>query len=174
MFGLFDLQSEREETFNCSHSSPFVATDHNITIYYPTSTCRTKIALRYVWNGVSAGRFVGTHISLHILYILCNFLYIYKAAGGGCKKLFRKIGNRSSEFYPDVNEVRRNGSYIYEEFVETQGTDVKMYTYVPAFRSFFYIQTKETTVVHERTTVNSPACTLCFCVSFLIPIFVVL
>ena len=48
--------------------------------------------------------------------------------GGGCKKLFRKIGNRSSEFYPDINEVRRDGSYIYEEFVETQGTDVKMYT----------------------------------------------
>jgi hypothetical protein len=54
----------------------------------------------------------------------------FQAAGGGCKKLFRKIGNRSSEFYPDLNEVRRNGSYIYEEFVETQGTDVKMYTYV--------------------------------------------
>ena len=49
-------------------------------------------------------------------------------AGGGCKKLFRKVGNRSSEFYPDINEVRRDGSYIYEEFVETQGTDVKMYT----------------------------------------------
>ena len=49
-------------------------------------------------------------------------------AGGGCKKLFRKVGNRSSEFYPDINEVRKDGSYIYEEFVETQGTDVKMYT----------------------------------------------
>lgn len=24
-----------------------------------------------------------------------------------------------------MNEVRREGSYIYEEFVETQGTDVK-------------------------------------------------
>lgn len=56
------------------------------------------------------------------------------AAGGGCKKLFRKIGNRSSEFYPDINEVRRDGSYIYEEFVETQGTDVKMYTYVSWLR----------------------------------------
>jgi len=35
--------------------------------------------------------------------------------------LFRKIGNRSSEFYPGINEVRQDGgSYIYEEFVETQ------------------------------------------------------
>ena len=58
-------------------------------------------------------------------------VYFPTSAGGGCKKLFRKIGNRSSEFYPDINEVRRDGSYIYEEFVETQGTDVKMYTVGP-------------------------------------------
>jgi hypothetical protein len=60
-------------------------------------------------------------------------IYYPTSAGGGCKKLFRKIGNRSSEFYPDINEVRRDGSYIYEEFVETQGTDVKMYTVGPDY-----------------------------------------
>lgn len=56
-------------------------------------------------------------------------IYYPTSAGGGCKKLFRKIGNRSSEFYPDIHEVRRDGSYIYEEFVETQGTDVKVSLY---------------------------------------------
>jgi inositol-hexakisphosphate/diphosphoinositol-pentakisphosphate 1-kinase len=60
-------------------------------------------------------------------------IYYPTSAGGGCKKLFRKIGNRSSEFYPDLNEVRRDGSYIYEEFVETQGTDVKMYSVGPEY-----------------------------------------
>lgn len=60
-------------------------------------------------------------------------IYYPTSAGGGCKKLFRKVGNRSSEFYPDINEVRRDGSYIYEEFVETQGTDVKMYTVGPEY-----------------------------------------
>lgn len=60
-------------------------------------------------------------------------IYYPTSAGGGCKKLFRKIGNRSSEFYPGINEVRREGSYIYEEFVETQGTDVKMYTVGPEY-----------------------------------------
>lgn len=60
-------------------------------------------------------------------------IYYPTSAGGGCKKLFRKIGNRSSEFYPDINEVRRDGSYIYEAFVETQGTDVKMYTVGPEY-----------------------------------------
>ena len=53
-------------------------------------------------------------------------IYYPSSAGGGCKKLFRKVGDRSSDFYPDINEVRRDGSYIYEEFIETQGTDVKM------------------------------------------------
>lgn len=48
-------------------------------------------------------------------------IYYPSSAGGGCKKLFRKIGDRSSEFYSDINEIRRDGSYIYEEFVETQG-----------------------------------------------------
>jgi inositol hexakisphosphate/diphosphoinositol-pentakisphosphate kinase len=60
-------------------------------------------------------------------------VYFITGAGGGCKKLFRKIGNRSSEFYPNINEVRRDGSYIYEEFVETQGTDVKMYSVGPEY-----------------------------------------
>ncbi len=60
-------------------------------------------------------------------------IYYPTSAGGGCKKLFRKIGDRSSEFYPDINEIRREGSFIYEEFVETQGTDVKMYTVGPDY-----------------------------------------
>ncbi|CCI50266.1 unnamed protein product [Albugo candida] len=55
-------------------------------------------------------------------------IYYPTSAGGGSKKLFRKIGDRSSEFYPNENHIRRDGSYIYEEFVNTQGTDVKVYT----------------------------------------------
>lgn len=35
--------------------------------------------------------------------------------------------------YADINEVRRDGSYIYEEFVSTQGTDVKMYSVGPEY-----------------------------------------
>ncbi|CAA6659017.1 unnamed protein product [Spirodela intermedia] len=52
-------------------------------------------------------------------------IYYPSSAGGGMKELFRKIGNRSSEFHPEVRRVRREGSYIYEEFMPTGGTDVK-------------------------------------------------
>ena len=60
-------------------------------------------------------------------------IYYPSSAGGGCKKLFRKVGDRSSLFYPEINEIRRDGSYIYESFVETQGTDLKMYTVGPDY-----------------------------------------
>ena len=56
------------------------------------------------------------------------YIYYPMSAGGGSKRLFRKVDDRSSEFYPRVHELRKEGSYIYEEFVVTQGTDVKVYT----------------------------------------------
>lgn len=60
-------------------------------------------------------------------------IYYPSSAGSGMKELFRKVGNRSSEFHPDVRRVRREGSYIYEEFLPTGGTDVKVYTVGPEY-----------------------------------------
>uniref|UniRef100_A0A7C9AR37 Inositol hexakisphosphate and diphosphoinositol-pentakisphosphate kinase n=1 Tax=Opuntia streptacantha TaxID=393608 RepID=A0A7C9AR37_OPUST len=60
-------------------------------------------------------------------------IYYPSSAGGGMKELFRKVGNRSSEFHPEVRNVRREGSYIYEEFMPTGGTDVKVYTVGPDY-----------------------------------------
>ena len=48
---------------------------------------------------------------------------------GRQKRLFRKTKNLSSLFYPDKNKIRRNNkSYIYEEFVQSDGFDIKVYT----------------------------------------------
>jgi inositol hexakisphosphate/diphosphoinositol-pentakisphosphate kinase len=54
------------------------------------------------------------------------YIYYPLSAGGGSKRLFRKVGNKASEFYENENELRTEGSYIYEEFIETQGVDVKV------------------------------------------------
>ena len=61
------------------------------------------------------------------------YIYYPMSAGGGSKRLFRKVKDRSSEFYPDENDLRKEGSYIYEEFLITQGTDVKVYTVGPGY-----------------------------------------
>ncbi len=43
------------------------------------------------------------------------------------KKLFRKVDNKSSSYDSEHSgRVRRDGSYIYEEFLPTGGTDVKV------------------------------------------------
>lgn len=55
------------------------------------------------------------------------YIYYPRAQGGGSKRLFRKVGDKSSAFYPDVSTIRTEGSYIYEEFMMTQGTDIKIY-----------------------------------------------
>ncbi|KAK2194477.1 bifunctional VIP1 [Babesia duncani] len=57
-----------------------------------------------------------------------NWIYYPQNAGGGCKKLFRKIKDRSSMYCADLHSVRRDGMYIYEEFMSTFGTDIKVYT----------------------------------------------
>lgn len=53
------------------------------------------------------------------------YIYFPSAAGGGSQRLFRKVGDRSSVYSP-VSSVRKEGSYIYEDFVLTDGTDVKV------------------------------------------------
>ncbi|CDR94502.1 histidine acid phosphatase superfamily protein, putative [Babesia bigemina] len=57
-----------------------------------------------------------------------NWIYYPTNTGGGCKKLFRKVHDRSSQYCADINTVRRDGTYIYEEFMSTFGTDIKVYT----------------------------------------------
>ncbi|XP_029428464.1 inositol hexakisphosphate and diphosphoinositol-pentakisphosphate kinase 2 isoform X7 [Rhinatrema bivittatum] len=60
------------------------------------------------------------------------YIYYPTSAGGGSQRLFRKIGSRSSVYSPE-SSVRKTGSYVYEEFMPTDGTDVKVYTVGPDY-----------------------------------------
>jgi inositol hexakisphosphate/diphosphoinositol-pentakisphosphate kinase len=75
------------------------------------------------------------------------YIYYPLSAGGGSKRLYRKIDDRSSTFYPTVNELRKTGSFIYEKFVVTQGTDVKVYTMGP---DYAHAEARKSPVVDGR------------------------
>ncbi|XP_071505816.1 inositol hexakisphosphate and diphosphoinositol-pentakisphosphate kinase 2-like [Diadema antillarum] len=60
------------------------------------------------------------------------YIYYPSSAGGGSQRLFRKMRNRSSVYSPE-SHIRRVGSYMYEEFMPTDGTDVKVYTVGPDY-----------------------------------------
>ncbi|PAA87838.1 hypothetical protein BOX15_Mlig002187g3, partial [Macrostomum lignano] len=54
-------------------------------------------------------------------------IYFPSTAGGGSVRLFRKVGNCSSVYHQQESRVRRLGSFVYEEFMATDGADIKVY-----------------------------------------------
>ena len=133
MFKLNDMKKGQSITNSASKNSNFENDDFTLDL----ENCN---------NDLSTNELINKSLKEFDEYIEFNGKKIYKPfvekpANGddhniciyyphcwGQKRLFRKTKNLSSLYYPNNNKIRRDKSYIYEEFLQSDGFDIKVYT----------------------------------------------
>ena len=82
------------------------------------------------------------------------YLYYPRSQGGGSKRLFRKHKDLSSLYYPNEHQTRigDGNSYIYEELLQTEGTDVKVYA---VGREYAHAEARKSPVVDGKVMRNA-------------------
>lgn len=57
-----------------------------------------------------------------------HYIYFSTKTGGGCKLLFKKDGVFHSKYKKKLNDIRRNGHFIYEKYLPHDGFDIHVKT----------------------------------------------
>eukprot|EP00045_Choanoeca_perplexa_P014496 m.170651 g.170651 ORF g.170651 m.170651 type:complete len:1136 (-) comp16695_c0_seq3:167-3574(-) len=61
------------------------------------------------------------------------FVYFSQLDGGGAQHLYRKKKDKASTFLPEKHTIPEEGDFVFEHFLPTGGTDIKVYTVGPNY-----------------------------------------